>query len=244
MAVTHGHGNPSWTRDETILALNLYFECEGKIPGSSDKRVIELSNILRNHPFHKIEVRKESFRNPSAVAFKLQNIRSVATGVGFDNTSKMDKLVWNELGSKPEFTKELSSRIVSGMNSLNESDIDTEDTDNEEMFFEGRIITELHRRRERSQGLRRKLINKREKSNQLMCDICGISSYWNMKEASEGIFECHHIIPLTEGEIRPTTIADIALLCANCHRAIHRLIAKTTSWISIKEAKTYLISHE
>jgi len=31
MAVTHGHGNPKWTRDETILALDLYFDCKGHV---------------------------------------------------------------------------------------------------------------------------------------------------------------------------------------------------------------------
>jgi hypothetical protein len=29
MAVTQGHGNPNWTRDETILALDLYLKSSG-----------------------------------------------------------------------------------------------------------------------------------------------------------------------------------------------------------------------
>ena len=31
MAVTGGRGNPNWTREEVILALDLYFELEGAL---------------------------------------------------------------------------------------------------------------------------------------------------------------------------------------------------------------------
>ncbi len=50
MAVTQGHGNPNWTREEVILALALYQECGDKIPSSSDGRVSELSALLRSLP--------------------------------------------------------------------------------------------------------------------------------------------------------------------------------------------------
>ena len=80
MAVTHGHGNPKWTRDETILALDLYFDCSGIIPSGSDERVQTLSQLLRALPYHDRASRKETFRNPDGVAFKLQNLRQV-TGI-------------------------------------------------------------------------------------------------------------------------------------------------------------------
>ncbi len=82
MAVTHGHGNPNWTRDEVILALDLFFDCDGNVPGKSDERVKALSDLLRTFPYHSVAARKASFRNPDGVAFKLQNIRQVATGKG------------------------------------------------------------------------------------------------------------------------------------------------------------------
>ncbi len=52
MARTSGHGNPKWNRDETILALDLYFDCEGAIPSHLDQRIVELSNFLRRLPYH------------------------------------------------------------------------------------------------------------------------------------------------------------------------------------------------
>src|SRR5262245_1062151 len=93
MAVTHGHGHPNWTRDETILALDLYFDCKGRIPSGSDDRVQALSELLRAFPYHSRAARKESFRNADGVAFKLQNLRQVNTGKGLGNFSKMDRAV-------------------------------------------------------------------------------------------------------------------------------------------------------
>jgi 5-methylcytosine-specific restriction protein A len=47
MAVTQGHGNPNWTRDEVLLALDLYLRCADRVPGPTDSRVIGLSEDLR-----------------------------------------------------------------------------------------------------------------------------------------------------------------------------------------------------
>ena len=82
MARTQGHGNPDWTRDETILALALYFDCGENVPSKSDPRVQQLSALLRGLPYHAEAARKETFRNPDGVGFKLHNLRSVATGKG------------------------------------------------------------------------------------------------------------------------------------------------------------------
>ena len=37
MAVTQGHGNPNWTRDETILALDLFLQLDGNVPSPKSK---------------------------------------------------------------------------------------------------------------------------------------------------------------------------------------------------------------
>src|SRR5581483_8043912 len=99
MAVTHGHGNPAWTRDEIILALDLYLDCQGHIPSSSDPRVLALSELLRSFPYHSRAARQASFRNTDGVSFKLQNLRQVATGKGLGNVSNMDRAVWKEFGT-------------------------------------------------------------------------------------------------------------------------------------------------
>ena len=60
MAATSGHGNPKWMRDEVILALDLYFQLDGKVPSSTDQRIVNLSQLLRRLPYHEIAAKKPS----------------------------------------------------------------------------------------------------------------------------------------------------------------------------------------
>jgi 5-methylcytosine-specific restriction protein A len=235
MAVTHGHGNPDWTRDETILALDLYFDCGGKIPSGTDKRVQELSRLLRSLPYHVRAARKASFRNPDGVAFKLQNIRQVATGKGLSNVSKMDRVVWEEFGDNPEATEQHAELIKAG---IEISDLAEDDPDEDVEFAEGRVATEAHKRRERNPKLRKKLLHKKRKLGPLVCEICGC-----IEPASpfgEAIFEAHHVLPLAAGSERRTKLSDLALLCANCHRMLHRAISAKRQWIDMPEASVFL----
>ena len=235
MAVTHGHGNPDWTRDETILALDLYFDCRAHIPSSSDPRVRALSDLLRAFPYHSQAARQASFRNADGVAFKLQNLRQVATGKGLGHVSKMDRVVWNELGNEPEKAKELANLIRSA---LNRPEAMEEETDEDEVFFEGRVVTEAHKRRERNTQLRKRLIERRRQSGQLKCEICDCGPPFS--DFGEAIFEAHHLLPLASATKHETKLKDMALLCANCHRMIHRAIAHFGRWLGIQEAKVVI----
>lgn len=158
MARTHGHGNPDWSRDETILALNLYFEGGPEVPGPSDFRVIRLSEILRRLPIHVAAKKTETFRNPDSVAFKLQNLRNVATGKGLANVSKMDRLVWSEFGEHPTSVKQLADAILRCARELKLTGSEEQE---EVVFAEGRLLTRLHNLRERNPSLRRRVLRAR-----------------------------------------------------------------------------------
>jgi len=242
MTVTKGQGNPNWTRDETILALDLYFQFEGKIPGPKHEKVVELSRILNTLPIHPIELRKANFRNPDGVVFKLQNLRSVATGKGLYNTSKMDKSVWQDFKNNKDEVLRISANIKNCVVQFEEHDeLDLEIDDNE-TFSEGKIITAIHKRRERSSKIRKEIIKKRKASNTLFCDICGITTQFNSPVEDTAIFECHHINLLSQtGEVK-TKIEDVAFICANCHRALHSLIVKEKRWIKPDEIKKLTIA--
>ncbi|WP_233533532.1 HNH endonuclease [Kitasatospora sp. SolWspMP-SS2h] len=41
-------------------------------------------------------------------------------------------------------------------------------------------------------------------------------------ERGAGYVECHHVVPLHVAGEGTTKLADLALICANCHRMIHR----------------------
>ena len=235
MAATHGHGNPKWTRDETILALDLYFDCGGRIPSSSDPRIQALSETLRAHPQHSRAARRESFRNADGVGFKLQNLRQVATGRGLRNVSQMDRTVWAEFGGRPGQTKEIADLIRAGIGIADAAEAEMSD---EETFSEGRIVTEAHKRRERNRKLRKQLIRQRRQAGRLRCDVCECQP--DPSPFGEAIFEAHHMVPLSAAGDRQTRLADMALVCANCHRKLHSAIAGERRWLEIDEAKQLL----
>lgn len=233
MARTQGHGNPNWTRDETILALDLYFDLDGKIPPGSDERVKALSEVLRRFPYHAEASRKESFRNADGVAFKLQNLRQIATGKGLGNVSETDRSVWADFGGSPAAVKSLAALIRAGVvasKSAEPMELDAE-------FVEGRVVTELHSRREREPKLRKRLLSSRRRSGKLFCEMCGVPPLSIDTELKEAHFEAHHIIPLSSTGARTTRLSDMALLCANCHRLLHRAIAIEKRWLTIDEGR-------
>jgi 5-methylcytosine-specific restriction enzyme A len=236
MAVTKGHGNPKWSREETILALHLYFECQDHIPSPKDKRVVELSNTLRKFPYQAKVAKKPSFRNPDGVVFKLQNLRQVATGKGLANVSTMDKQIWAEFGDDATETAKVSAAITGSLASMpNLSELD--DIEDEE-FREGRLLTTTHRKRERNPRVRKQLIEVRSKLGALSCDLCHCSSPLAGDDSyADSIFEAHHVVPLGEGNTTTTHLKDLALLCANCHRLLHRKIAREKKWTSVAHAR-------
>jgi 5-methylcytosine-specific restriction protein A len=236
MARTQGQGNPKWTRDETILALELYFDSHGHLPSPNDGKVKMLSELLRRLPYHSVGDRKDRFRNLAGVAFKLQNLRNVATGEGLGNVSAMDRNVWAEFGSRPEEVRRLATLIRNGAG-LAESFEDTSgNEDGEDEFFEGRVVTQNHKRRERNPKIRKSLLASRGKAGGLFCEMCHSASRAIAPGFEEASFEVHHLVPVSVAKERKTKLTDCALLCATCHRLLHRAIALSKRWLNISEA--------
>jgi transposase-like protein len=81
LAVRQGRESLRWTREEDVLALDLFVSAGvvngGRFLGRNDPRVIALSQELRAMPTHPGVQRDEKFRNPSGVELKLMNFRAV-----------------------------------------------------------------------------------------------------------------------------------------------------------------------
>jgi predicted HNH restriction endonuclease len=83
----------------------------------------------------------------------------------------------------------------------------------------------VHRHREIS--LRRAKLDafRREHDGRLFCEVpgCGFDFETVYGELGSGFAEVHHLRPLGEpAQPVSTTLADLAVVCANCHRMIHR----------------------
>jgi ribosomal protein L44E len=71
----------------------------------------------------------------------------------------------------------------------------------------------------------------KKRNGRLHCEVCGFD--FGRKYGSRGrdYIEAHHKIPLSELEENVTlTVNDVAMVCSNCHRMLHR-----PPWISIEE---------
>jgi len=87
----------------------------------------------------------------------------------------------------------------------------------------GRSLVE-HFQRERSRSLveaKRRAF--RAAHGRLFCEACLLSETALPPGIGEGCFEVHHLVALSARQSSVLTrIDDLALLCANCHRMIHR----------------------
>ena len=63
----------NWTRDELMLALELYFLGPNAHGTATEAQVIELSGVLNRLPLHPRDEREKHFRNPNGVGMKLSN---------------------------------------------------------------------------------------------------------------------------------------------------------------------------
>jgi predicted RNA-binding protein with PUA-like domain len=72
-AVERPSRNPPWSRDERLLALDLYLHRRPRLPGAEDREVRELSAFLNSLPIHTVRPDLETFRNPNGVSLKLAN---------------------------------------------------------------------------------------------------------------------------------------------------------------------------
>ncbi|MCV9960282.1 HNH endonuclease [Pararhizobium sp. BT-229] len=231
MPVTKGAGNPDWTWDETLLALDLLYRHDGPIDRHHPD-VIDLSKALRAAEIYPREGRKDNFRNPDGVALKLQNLLSAIDPTRGLSSSKRDKQTVAEFPASRKV--ELANIAATILYELSVNPAPTEVSD-DEVFIEGQTVTAAHRRRD--QRLRRRVLDKRK--DMLICELCDFIPPPMTGALRESFFEAHHVVPLAEAKGHVATrVTDMALLCAGCHRFIHKLISSQRQWVGIKEARS------
>jgi hypothetical protein len=91
-----------WTREEIILAMDLYATVGafggGPIPGNSSVQIVQLSDLLKRLSAYPPEQQGEKYRNPDGVYLKLMNLRAIQTegAHGMNAYSQLDAAVWRE----------------------------------------------------------------------------------------------------------------------------------------------------
>lgn len=216
--------NPSWVRDEVILALDLYLKAGRRQLSASHPAVVRLSRLLNALPIHASEARAHNFRNPEGISMILGNFLGIDPQHGKPGLSRNSRLhveVWRDFNDC-EATLRQTAQAIS--RSAARPQIVERSEWSEEEFPEGRLLMRLHTSRERNRSaVERKKANVLSVEGRLACEACGFDFEKVYGELGSGFAECHHTLPLAEAaSSRVTRLADLAIICANCHRMMHR----------------------
>ena len=140
--------------------------------------------------------------------------RAVKGGIGQSN-------VWYaQTPESKKILKQVFDLIKSGQIE-NLPDIDLSNS-----ALEGNPRLAAHLQRERSASLVKAKKNAVKKlTGKLCCEACGFDFEERYGDYGEDFCEVHHLLPLsmTDGVVK-INLGDLAIVCSNCHRVIHRSI--------------------
>ncbi len=130
-------------------------------------------------------------------------------------------------------------KIISGQNAALQPGVGIGaelEIDAKEEANEGLPVMRMHWSRERSHELVRAAKAVFLKTHgRLFCEVCGFD--FGKVYGAHDFIEAHHMVPLKGlKKSRVTKISELAMVCANCHRMLHR----GSSWPTIAELKQKL----
>ena len=106
--------NPPWSREELILALDLYYDFSTPRFSATDPDIIMLSEVLNKLPLHSDRPDRARFRNPNGVSMKLSNFLRLDpnySGVGLERGGKLEEKIWAEFAGKREKLRQAAAEI-------------------------------------------------------------------------------------------------------------------------------------
>lgn len=197
--------------------INYLFQIDyNKFPKIGHKYIVECQNYLA-------QTEKELKKYPiEAVNLNIWNkFYKANPNLGIEQKSSFDQVDWNWIAQDFHlFVHRNILRLYKQKNNTRNGQIADEI---EPVAIEGQSKLATHMRYERNNSLIKKIKQKALKSNPMLnCEACNFSFYEKYDELGKGFIEAHHLSPLNETGERKTTANDIALLCSNCHKMIHR----------------------
>lgn len=149
-----------------------------------------------------------------------------------DTVGSEDRAIPDKVSQSIQFDRQAAGQLLQLLHRTfpdlapgagSEGDEEVAPADDEE-GEEGRILLRLHRRRERNRGLvSRKKRSVLTTAGRLACEACSFDFAAVYGPLGDGFAECHHRTPLAAlPGVTTTRLADLAIVCANCHRMLHR----------------------
>jgi len=226
--------------DEILVAAELVVRHGWEDLRESNPEVIELSRLLRALPQHAAFVADETFRSPKSVSRKITDLYTARPGYpGHATKGGADsKRIAEAFDANPEPMSAIAREIRRAWEEASATGTDvvgtTPDIDELEGAPEGRVILAIHHRRERDPQLRQRKIQAVMRAHRsLTCEVCGFDFGATYGDVGDGYIEVHHVTPLHASGETTTRLVDLAVLCSNCHRMIHR----RTPWLTPDELR-------
>lgn len=126
----------------------------------------------------------------------------------------------------------LYAELVTAQDALAEAAQASENDEQHETGVEGDRFR-WHKRVERNS----RLSNAAKAVHGTTCQACGFSFADAYGELGAGYIEAHHLVPVSELAERPrevSSVNDFAVVCANCHRMLHRPAGRVMSISELK----------
>ncbi|MFJ6152180.1 HNH endonuclease [Micromonospora profundi] len=233
-----------WTWDEIVLACALVQSNGWRTVAQENFRAIELSRLLQSTAIHPLEMRPPGFRNPAGVERKTGDLVSRLPGPGRKQTNgnHLDEKVVSAFLTRPDEMRAEAEVIETVLREWPGEREVIPDVDLEHYARkEGGVLLRAHLRRERDPSLKPKKIAHAKKNGlAIACEACGFDFYQTYGERGQDYIECHHRVPLHVTGPVDTTLPDLALLCSNCHRMIHR----SAPWLTVEELRELVVRNQ
>lgn len=225
--------DPPWSWDEVVLVCALVETNGWRTVPRERHEVCGLSALVQSTAIHPLDGRPSDFRSPADVERKTHDLVSCLPGPGPSTGTHLDAAVVDAFRSRPEEMHGKAMAIATALREWGDGQHDLRDPDIlDGATDEGRALLRTHLRRERKKGLRqRKIAQVRELGHPVACEACDFDFSAAYGERGADYIECHHRPPIHESPPTQTLLADLALVCSNCHRMIHR----STPWLTVEE---------
>ncbi len=209
-------------RDEIVLALARYRASDGLDENDVDELIEEIGRV------------EATAASADGIAEQVSEYLASFEALGAgdrEDVSPDISAAWDEFPDGDGNLEDLAEAIRANLEAETAS-VDPDPSLEIASAPEGKILASAHIRRERSRPLRQAKI--RSVHGQPVCEACGFDFQVAYGDRGAGFIECHHLKPLHE--LRPgdeTTLEDLALLCANCHRMIH----SARPWLTVVDLR-------
>jgi 5-methylcytosine-specific restriction protein A len=221
--------NPAWSKDELTLALDLYVKTGGNPTAKDDPALEALSAVLNKIQRLNGSGGSDTLRNRNGVYMKVMNFRASDPAyleqgkVGMQRGNRLEGVLWAEYDGRLVDLATEAEAIRQAVIGADEAVVAKLPPAEPYEGEEGGVIMRLHKRYERDPKLVREKLKAAAAAGSLACEACGFDFEAVYGELGAGYIEIHHTNPVhTLLAGTKTKLADLALLCANCHRMAHR----------------------